>query len=53
MSVGAIISLNFDCLSILIRLSFSLIIIFAEDLFSNIDVSVIATISFSLTDRRF
>ena len=26
---------------------------FSNDLFSNIDVSVIATISFSLTDRRF
>ena len=54
MSVGAIFSLNFDCLSILIRLSFFIIIIFSKDLFSN-DVSVllIGTISFSLTDRRF
>ena len=53
-SVGAIFSLNFDCLSILIRLSFFIIIIFSKDLFSN-DVSVllIGTISFSLTDRRF
>ena len=43
MSVGASISLNFDCLSILNRLSFFLFFFFLK---INVDVSVIAIISF-------